>query len=290
MRKYLNILGEEHDFDVEINSEDHMNPERMTERKVLYRSVSIPELVSICFTGSITGGNNKFNGFDPRRYVFFADELNEHTIWQGEDHSRYPTYALSNHPIHQEEQDLNREIEELGQLAYFSLKAAVRKTEAAAAKAGRRTPEFDYNAAYEELAHGGTRMASDYAFASSQLRDLIAEIKAAVAKRHDLNPRYREAHGEASRAFDASLKTWGVSSGVIVTKPISGGVLYRKEHDTAAFGGNEYGFASGDVTWREIDHYLLVKDGVVLPGSYDDSGDVMRKLKELGVPFEDYLQ
>lgn len=68
----------------------------------LYRSVSPAELIHIVATGSVAGGMNRFNTWDKRREVFFADQLNAQTIGQGEDVSRRVDNAILDHPLHKE--------------------------------------------------------------------------------------------------------------------------------------------------------------------------------------------
>jgi hypothetical protein len=67
-------------------------PGLIWEPLTLYRSVSIQELEDIVASGEIRGGGNLFNGFDPRPFVFFADQLNEQTIGQGEQADRVADY------------------------------------------------------------------------------------------------------------------------------------------------------------------------------------------------------
>lgn len=78
----------------------------LEEPKVLYRSVSPQELKSFWSMGRISGGGNVFNEFDPRNYVFFADEVSDLLIWQGEDVERQA--------IHKLKQTYQKPIEELG--------------------------------------------------------------------------------------------------------------------------------------------------------------------------------
>jgi hypothetical protein len=66
---------------------------------VLYRSVSPQELAHVLSTGAVTGGLNRFNGFDPRREVFFGSVLSDKLMWQGEEISRRVENALADHPL-----------------------------------------------------------------------------------------------------------------------------------------------------------------------------------------------
>ena len=72
--------------------DDRLMPGLIWEPTTLYRSVSIQELEAIVEAGEIRGGRNLFNGFDPRPFVFFADQLNEQTIGQGERADRVADY------------------------------------------------------------------------------------------------------------------------------------------------------------------------------------------------------
>lgn len=71
---------------------DRLMPGLIWEPTTLYRSVSIQELEAIVEAGEIRGGGNLFNEFDPRPFVFFADQLNEQTIGQGERADRVAEY------------------------------------------------------------------------------------------------------------------------------------------------------------------------------------------------------
>lgn len=87
---------------------DRHNPSEMREARVLYRSVSLPEFVHIFEVGKIVGGANTFNPWDPRKYAFFADAIDETLIHQGEELERQAEYALRNDPIHAEFKELKR--------------------------------------------------------------------------------------------------------------------------------------------------------------------------------------
>lgn len=80
---------------------------------VLYRSVSPAELEHILQAGSIKGGSNRFNPWDTRREVFFSDQLNAQTIYQGEEVTRRVENAMQDHPLQKLYTEAVAEVEKL---------------------------------------------------------------------------------------------------------------------------------------------------------------------------------
>jgi hypothetical protein len=253
--------------------------EPMTEPTVLYRSISIPELVSIAFRGAVTGGKNSFAG-DHRTWVFFGDTLNDNLIGQGEDHSRYPSYALKDDPIHGEFRRVKNDIEELGTLAANVLRAA-------ATKNGWRkvTPEL-----LDRLEWGNEstvrQCRQDYGFSDAALKKIMDELLTAVLEKNELQNHYTNLHKDQQGKFNDVRKQWGYTSAVIITHPIEGGTIFQDEHSN--HDGDEYSFYPGEVTTSDIAAVNLYQ-GRELKITIDPE-DILATLKAAGIDTESFMQ
>jgi hypothetical protein len=246
--------------------DEHFKPVLMREPKVLYRSVSLPELVDIWANGIISGGQNKFNSFDPRRHVFFGDEMSEEIIYQGEEIDRQANHALQKHSLHNEFAIIQREIKDHMLLLKNIAINILQKS------SGPRSVELlsQVNAGKTQAIYNAGQMAygDDRTLFQSEL--------------DELNKEYRGEHRDKMKEIKDRRETFPITSAVIVTKPISGGLYYSKAHGKSGMTGNEYGFAPGAVTYYNIDKIVFIKDGkqVGTLDPYDDIklGDYLRKI------------
>ena len=103
-------------FDTTALGDGPWRPVPMRGPKVLYRSVSVPELLDICRSGTIRGGMNRFNPADRRPLVFFADTLDDRLISQGEHIHRQAYYAAESSQEHLLCEFLRQRIREHGTL------------------------------------------------------------------------------------------------------------------------------------------------------------------------------
>lgn len=244
---------------------DKFDPRPMREAKVLYRSVSLPELIDIAKTGKIVGRSNTFNGFDTRRWVFFGDTMTERLLWQGDEIERQASVAMQGSALDREFDKLNRQYEELtrtyGEMAMREIETKIKKRLAAKMRAPTITDQDR-----ERITRGDL---------PSVFYDLVGTTPALVAnreKRRALNDRIealRKTYREQHRALQVALKdkqaSLPVSSVVLETKPLAGALHYSKSHGRSGMGEeDEYGFPSGRVTLNDVTKIHLVKNGTVI--------------------------
>ena len=250
--------------------DDKFQPIGPSEPKVLYRSVSIPELIDILKTGKVVGRQNRFNGFDPRRFVFFADTLTDKVIGQGEEIDRQAMVAMENDPIHQEFDALEQQLKELTKREADAVWFAV-----------ERNPRLGEiyqitSATYAAFLQGDEE--AERAFSRAVHRvPAIAKLAQQRLKIYEKLNKLREKYRTKHRKTEDQLRAkWGkspYSSAVIVTKPVGGGLHYSHEHGKSGMGQeDEYGFLPGRVTWEDIDKVILMKAGQpVKTVSYDEA-------------------
>lgn len=204
--------------------------------KVLYRAVSPEEFEAIKESGSVSGGLNTFNGFDPRREVFFGPEMSPKLIGQGEDVSRRAEYAVQS-------SDLNKRYQEVGQkikALYLSRKELVEKL----------------------IADRTIRSAADAKF-QPKIKAMDKKIRALDDERGKLESDGRAQIKEAIAAKRAADQARGYSSVVLETKPVSGGRVYSGKHSGMGE-EDEIGFESGAVKAGDIAKVHFIRNGEVV--------------------------
>lgn len=219
---------------------------------ILYRSVSVPELVNICQSGVITGGGNCFNPLDDRADVFFADTIDDRLIRQGEYVDRQVTFSLKNHDVSrrsdqiavQMERQANRILAELDRdgirysrdnAEYLGLGLGQdRRKMRAAAFRGPRTAHGKYARLFREMARL-TRESGTWATEYDKL--------------------YQEAFAERLQW----LGSLPFSSAILVTHPVSGGLIYAADGGWCGHGEREYGFAPGHVSFADVAEIIFIK-------------------------------
>lgn len=205
----------------------------LTEPKVLFRAVSPEEWAQIQRDGEIRGGLNTFNGFDPRREVFFGDALDDELIAQGEDVTRRAEYAIQQSDLQKRYQRVQAQLDDLN---------------------------AKYEAQRTELIDDGYTSAAAGMHPSMQA---IAKRRRALQDRlDDVQAKAREQIKQiiaAKRAEDAQR---GYSSVVLETRPVSGGRIYSGRH--SGMRGDEYGFDTGAVKLADVVRAHYVKDRKVL--------------------------
>jgi len=77
--------------------DDAMWPVAFYDRRKLYRSVSLHELVDIIETGEVRGGSSRFNELEKRPFVFFSAEPTEQCIGQGWVRERTAIHRVLQH-------------------------------------------------------------------------------------------------------------------------------------------------------------------------------------------------
>lgn len=205
----------------------------LAEPKALFRAVSPEEWAQIQRDGEIRGGLNTFNGFDPRREVFFGDALNEELIAQGEDVARRAEYAI-------QQSDLQKRYQHLqAQLGELNAQYEARRTELI--EDGYTSAAAGMHPSMQALSKKRRALQDSLADVQAKAREQIQQIIA------------------TKRTEDVER---GYSSVVLETKPVSGGRIYSGRH--SGMRGDEYGFDSGAVKLADVVRVHYVKDRKVL--------------------------
>lgn len=219
---------------------------RSSEPLVLYRSVSIPELVSVLRTGRIWGGQNRFNMFDCRPLVFFGDSLTDWLIGQGEHTHRQAYFASQFHDVYRDAQLALRHMEELACNILRELDSD--------------RISYDPEQAFM-LEFGNCGRLRHRALRPAKTRRKYRALFGALKQLTRTNNRLGNAHAVLVQNLEAEIDGWKAAhpftSAVLVTRPIAGGLVYS----TPAYqGGREYGFRPGQVTLGDIREIILIKD------------------------------
>lgn len=205
----------------------------LTEPKALFRAVSPEEWAQIQRDGEIRGGLNTFNGFDPRREVFFGDALNEELIAQGEDVARRAEYAI-------QQSDLQKRYQRLqAQLGELNAQYEARRTELI--EDGYTSAAAGMHPSMQAISKKRRALQDSLADVQAKAREQIQQIIA------------------TKRAEDAER---GYSSVVLETRPVSGGRIYSGRH--SGMRGDEYGLDPGAVKLADVVRVHYVKDRKVL--------------------------
>lgn len=231
---------------------DNMKPRPMPQPRVLYRSVSLPELVDIWRSGVVAGGGNIFNFMDQRRYVFFADELDERLMRYGEFVDSQAHYDLRDHVVsRRSEQTLNR-IEQIADVILAEMDHDRIPYDVALADEFRFGWERRRFRSAVFTCEGVDR--PKYAALFRIFSRLQREFTA-------LDGEYGRQHQLSCAEIERRLTRSPYSSAVIVTHPIAGGLLYSTEFGFSGHGEREYAFRPGQITVSDIFEIILIKAG-----------------------------
>lgn len=255
VQEFLETLdGEELNEDFSFKpEEDPFGPKLMDKPKVLFRSVSLLELKDIFERGEIIGGQNRFNDFEHRKWVFFGDQITEQLIGQGEEIERQAVHMLNNHRVHHEFRHIKQNIEYWANFIRNRL--------------NRLGIEFGEDEMLG-LQHQGEhrqyfmRLAAQMEGDRSKYFQAIDEIQRLVEETYELGRVYRDALKNMANGIRLKNADKKASSAILVTKPIDGGLHYSKEFGKSGFQTDEYGFHPGQVKASDIDKVIFVKDGV----------------------------
>lgn len=254
------------------DTDETMKPTPMSEPKVLYRAVSIPEMIDIVKKGKIVGGLNKFNDFDRRRHVFFGDHVSKNLIYQGEEIERQVVGSLMNDPIHAQFERLNAELEALKEKRNDLARDLLDEI-----NEERRNPmEWnDSNPPIDWIVRAGQIMKI-----KSPLYTMVKKISTLHDTLTDLQKKYREKYCSEFPRLKSEIQARRFTSAVIETYPITGGLHYSKQHGFSGMGNeDEYGFPSGAVTASDIHQIFWVKDGQIeMATPYSEATEVLKTL------------
>ena len=216
---------------------------------ILYRSVSIPELIDVLRSGLIRGGGNRFSGVDNRPYVFFADEFDDRLLRQGEATRRQAHYAAqSQHAWLASEFVAERlsafadliltEFERDGIWYDPAVAPVLRNGEGTGwfRRAGRRHDRKKYDRLFRYLRQ-------------------LKRVQVGLWSEYDCEV------ARIAREIDQRKAIASVTSAVLVTRPIAGGLLYSIEFGMCGLGDREYGFQPGQILLADIEQIVLVKAG-----------------------------
>lgn len=246
--------------------DDRHKPKLMDGAQVLYRSVSLPELIDIFKTGKILGRGNVFNDFDKRKYVFFGISPSEKLLYQGSEIERMIITSLEKHAIHAQFDELTARIEQ---------------------------NKVDIEEEIDELIEDAN---SDREYHNEKLLDkdnphtrrafrlrVSSKILNLSHKLHDmeqkLRTKYREVLYKKMDQEKAKHETMLYTYALIKTFPISGGLHYSDAHGASGMGEeDEYGFRSGQITMDDIDTITLYKNKeAIFSGKPDEVKNFMKQ-------------
>jgi hypothetical protein len=248
LKQGAQTLDEDYEFDTK---DDPFEPRPMQEPRALYRSVSLPELEDIFERGEVVGGQNRFNDFEHRRWVFFGDRLTDQLIAQGEEIDRQASHALRDTSIHREYRVLSQQMEELSNRALATLARA----------------SVDINGHEEYEVREGTyyafmqlarRLPMEERRGWFSLGDRLRNLREQAEK---LTQDYQTRLDNMAQSIETIAKERKATSAVIVTKPLSGGLHYSASFGRSGFQTDEYGFHPGQVKASDIEHVIFIKDG-----------------------------
>lgn len=224
----------------------------MSQPRVLYRSVSIPELVDIWRSGVVAGGGNIFNFMDQRRYVFFADEMDERLMRYGEFVDSQAHYDLRDHIVSRRSEQTSARIEQIADVILAEMAHDRIPYDVALADEFRLGWEHQRFRSAVFRCEGADR--PKYAALFRILRRLQREFTA-------LDEEYGRQHQLSCAEIEQRLAEAPYSSAIIVTHPIAGGLLYSTEFGFSGHGEREYAFCPGQITMRDIFEIILLKAG-----------------------------
>ena len=223
----------------------------MHEAKVLYRSVSPPELADIARTGRITGGGNLFNPADTRPDVFFADRIDPLLIGHGEHVPRRVTYALSKSRTSRKVDLITDRIERRASLILERLRGDGILYDPELAtwfRYGQSTGQF------RRMTFRAKRKRwRGYALHFRALRRL-------VRCQLSIERQYAELADREHRAIMLERSRADFASAILVTHPVTGGRLYEAASGLCGHGEREYGFDPGQLGIADLAEIIWVKD------------------------------
>jgi hypothetical protein len=239
----------------------------MTEEIILYRSVSVPELIDIFKTGKVLGNSNRFNESDPRKWVFFGDAITPHIIHQGEEIQRQAVFALQS-------QDIQKKAN-----AFDAKYAAFIEKTRQAAKVERELADKYWEARATKNASLIAKADTALQAAKQVCADMRIKNSAFQKKMQKMKLEYRAALKIEHEGIAFKQKSMPFTSAVIETHPMLGGLHYSHRHGGSGMGEtDEYGFPSGEVTWNDITRIHLVKNREVIDTIFAfELGDVLKK-------------
>ena len=243
------------------------NPQPMLLATVLYRSVSLPELEDIYSCGVVVGGQNKFNPVDSRPDVFFSDVLDARLVRQGEDTYRQAFYHAQFHPAAARRAEA---FDHVMQCAEDILSQMV--------SCGiRYDPDDGYSLEWGAVAPRLKRSALGPEATRASFKGLfrrLAQLNSAQAAAAD---EHCDVVIGLMAEYEASRKTQPITSAVLITKPIVGGLIYSEELGLSGHGEREFGFEPGQIKLDDIAEIILIKAGTEAGRCGAQGGDLARQ-------------
>lgn len=268
IRRLMTLLEKLYtDHAAKIHPDDPMSPTMMVEPKVLFRSVSIPELADIWLRGDIQGGKSDFNSFEHRSYVFFGDTFNAELISQGEEIARQVSHGLKDHQAHRSMRALGTEIADQKRLLGHML---------------RDQASYRYSLPNDDLI---SRAADGDWSGRIEIKQLLKpralaamrELDDLLDQRAQLRTVYQGAYEKEYPKTENRVAAYSFSSAVLQTRPVDGGVEYPTNSGMTQ---QEYGFQPGEITVHDIAKVFWIKNSKIVGESGPD--DIGVRLKQAG--------
>ena len=225
----------------------------MCEARVLYRSVSLPELADIGRTGRITGGGNRFNPVDTRRDVFFADRIDPLLIGHGEHVPRQVHFVLRDSRANRHAGLIFDRIEKRASLILDHLRLDGFTID----------PDLAEDFIYGQSV-GRIRRLSFKAKRSRWLgyAEQFRAMRRLLRCQHSIESRYAELVERTHDAIKLERTRACFTSAILVTHPVTGGRLYEAAHGVCGHGEREYGFDPGQLGTNDLAEVIWIKDHV----------------------------
>jgi len=242
--------------------DDDHHPKPMQEERVLYRSVSLPELVDVISRGAVSGAGNRFNEFDSRPFAFFCDRVTDRLMFQGEDIERQAMTALSGEQVFVEFEHACRQALDVSS-AFADECERLRE-------AGLRTRAHLDAAREIKLARSGSdlamsRLANGFYSRQPGLERLKDKADGIEAQISELRLRYQAMAAAWLDEERLARERHPFTSAIIETRPISHGFHYSLAFGSSGMGDDdEFGFHRDSVRLDDVVRVHCVAGGRVL--------------------------
>lgn len=254
--------------------DDDHHPKPMQEERVLFRSVSLPELVDVISRGAVSGAGNRFNEFDSRPFAFFGDRVTDSLMFQGEDLERQAMTALSGEQVFVEFEHACRQALDVSS-AFANECERLRE-------AGLRTRAHLDVAREIKLARSGSdlamsRLANGFYGRQTELDRLKDKADGLEAQISELRRRYQAMAASWLDEEKLAREKYPFTSAIVETRPISHGFHYSLAFGSSGMGDDdEFGFHKDSVRLDDIVRVHCVAGGRVLRTAKADDLEALR--------------
>lgn len=253
---------------------DSYGPRPMAGERVLYRSVSLPELSDVISRGAVSGRGNAFNEFDARPFAFFGDRVTDRLVFQGEDVERQAMTALQGEQVFLEFEHVLKQARSAAETFAAACEERVRSGE-------RLRPAMDF-AEDLKLARVGSdlaisRLANGFFAPQPELKRLKARMDGFEERIAELRGRYARMSESWMEEERAARESYPFTSAILETQPISHGFHYSHEFGSSGMGDDdEFGFHPDSVSLDDVTRIHLVRDGRTFDAAGPDRFESLR--------------